>query len=615
MKANLRHLASIACAALALSNVNAATAGNAPIPVATFFKNMDTTGAALSPNGRFVAVRKLSAQGRAMLLVGDVTTRSLTAVANFNNADVHGFYWLSDQRLAFSLINVDHGGSEGQPGLYAIDRDGKNRSILAPTLVRKRSFFESSQVDNKYQSQVSHHGFPFMKREELGVIENIDGDQTLVRMNTRTGHLYSISAPRGTFGWLIDAEGKTRVATARRNGLITTHYRDKDDWRQIDSRNETAEASFDPLLYVDGQLYVRSHNGKDLAGIYRYDLSNNAIVQQPLITAPGFDTDGYFIVSDKKMLGFHFHTDATVTVWFDEQMKAIQQEVDQLLPNMVNTISRGRSSETPFVLIDTYSDVQNHAYILYNTETKKPVLLGESTPDIPAKKMANMAMVRYNARDGQPIPAFLTLPNAAVKKGLPTVVLLGPHPDQRSAFWKWNAEVQFLASRGYAVLQPEPRGVDGFGRAHRQAGGAAQNDIADAVKWAVAEGYTDPARVCIAGTGHGGYTALMGLLKNSDAFKCGISWSSPTKYQDNPDDARLKDIKRPLLLAYGKDDEAVSYKDGLALYQALKTGNPQTLWLEYSSDVDDWKTQKHRIDLWQNIENFLARQIGTGRPE
>ncbi|KQV79339.1 hypothetical protein ASD15_18570 [Massilia sp. Root351] len=316
------------------------------------------------------------------------------------------------------------------------------------------------------------------------------------------------------------------------------------------------------------------------------------------------------------MLGFRFTTDAEVTVWFDQRMKALQQEVDQILPGMVNNLSRGIASETPYVLVDAYADVRSHAYILYNTETKERTLLGQSKPDVAADQMAQMTMVRYKARDGLQVPAFLTLPNTAQQKKLPTVVLLGPDEERRSAKWEWNAEVQFLASRGYAVLQPEPRGTKGYGSKHFQAGAgqagrAAQNDIADAVKWAVAEGHTDPARVCIAGTGYGGYAAMMALLKHADSFKCGISWSGMTAYRNNPDDAGLKDIKRPVLLAYGTGDEAVSYKQGLAFYQALKAGNPQAEWLEYAPAVEDWTTQKNRIDLWRNIESFLARHIGA----
>lgn len=613
MKEFPRVLALASC--LLLPATAGASDAPAPIPAADFFQKSHTTGARMSPDGRSVAIRMLSPQGRTMLVVYDVSERNPKVVVNYGNADVDVFGWIGNQRLSYTVINVDHGGDAGKPGLYAVDRDGRNRRALAQALVGKRAFAEGDALDLSASRQITAQGFPIMKGEYVQVAEAFDDVTTPARLSTRTGLREEVNVPRGTHAWLIDVEGKTRVATARRAGRSVTFYLDKNDWRQIDSRDEDDASSFKPLLYVDNTLYVSGRNGTDEAGIYRFDLARNALEARPLVSAPGFDAVGEAIVDDRKLLGFRFTTDADATVWYDERMKAIQQEVDAMLPGMVNNISRGRASETPYVLVDSYADISNHAYLLYNTETKQRTLLGETTPGIDPARMARMTMERYKARDGLPIPVFLTLPNVAVPKRLPTVVLAGAEPQRRSGLWLWNAEVQFLASRGYAVLQPEPRGVEGFGRAHARAGtgqpDAAVQDIADAVKWAVANGYTDPGRVCIAGTGHGGYTAMMALLKNADAFACGISWSGMTTDGKNPDDRRLKDITRPVLLAYGTGDEAVSYQEGRRFHDALKAGNPQVEWLEYTSTVEDWKTRKNRIDLWQRIEGFLARHIGT----
>eukprot|EP01030_Chromulinospumella_sphaerica_P031012 gene31012-31595_t len=133
MKTTFLALALTACAALSLdtaAEVNAA----APLPISAFFKKSATTGAALSPNGRFVAVRMLSPQGRTMLTVFDVAMRKSQAIANFRNADVDLFFWLSDERLAFTLVNVDHDGDAGRPGAYAVNRDGKERTSLTEIL-------------------------------------------------------------------------------------------------------------------------------------------------------------------------------------------------------------------------------------------------------------------------------------------------------------------------------------------------------------------------------------------------------------------------------------------------------------------------------------------------
>lgn len=277
------------------------------------------------------------------------------------------------------------------------------------------------------------------------------------------------------------------------------------------------------------------------------------------------------------------------------------------------------------MLVDAYSAVQDHIYFLYDTATKKQIMLGASRPWIEPGKMADMFMERYPARDGMRIPAFVTLPKSGPQHKLPTVVLVGEQPWQRNVKWAWSPEVQFLASRGYVILQPEPRGTAGFGLRHRQAGEqqwgrAIQDDIADAVKWAVAQGYTDPARVCIAGTGYGGYAAMMELISHGDLYQCGVTWSGAIDFK-GASNAKVPQelsplqnaarIKQPVLLAYGTEDTKADYKQGRKLYEAISAGNPHAEWLSYQPSVEDWKTQQNRIDLWQRIEAFLRRHIGA----
>ncbi len=364
--------------------------------------------------------------------------------------------------------------------------------------------------------------------------------------------------------------------------------------------------------------------------------------------------DFWLLVSaDLELLGYRLKLETETTVWFDKDMKGLQADVDALLPGRVNNLSYGDHNTTPFVVINSYSDVQSNIYLLYNRESKKLLKLGATHPDLDIMRTAETRMVRYPARDGMQIPAYVTLPGAGPKKMLPTVVLMGETQWSRNGSWGWNDEVQFLASRGYLVLRPDPRGVDGFGRAHREAGArqwgrAIQDDIADAVKWSVQQGYTDPARVCIAGAGYGGYAAMMGLLRDPQVFKCGISWSGITDIgimfkngweglaanrattelramvgDPKLDAAQFNDasplqnaarIHQPVLLAYGKEDQRVSHSDGYKFYEKLSATNPGVEWLSYSPGVSDWKTQANRIDLWRHIEAFLGHNIGPSTP-
>lgn len=627
----------------------AQAADGTPIAIEKFFGKTDVTGATISPNGRHVLLRMQSRAGRSMLNVVDAETHQQKGIANFGNADVDAFFWQSDTRVGYSVINVDHGGGVGNPGLYAVDRDGTQLTPLSITIETQRSFADPGPQKSSYLAAPTLNGFRYRKSEAMFVLARSDGETSLARIDMRSKRITDVHAPRKTWRWLIDPEGEVRIAVTRRNGLDTVLYHDG-GWRELATFSPTAPEAFEPLLFVDGKLYVRARNGNNESSIYRYDLEKNAMEASPMISVPGFDANGYFVLNDRKMLGFRVNSDTENTVWFDPAMKAMQEEVDALLPGTINIISYGERSETPYVLIDAHSDVQDHVYLLYNRDTKHLLQLGATHPYLIADQMAPVRMERVAARDGMPIPVYLTIPGKAAKKPLPTVVLIGDPQWRRSANGEWNDEVQFLASRGYAVLQPQARGTSGFGAAHEKAGVkqwglAIQDDIADAVKWSVAAGHTDPSRICIAGAGYGGYAAMMGLIRDAALFKCGISWSGITdigsmfalNWRDSVEpgavsqlretigDPKLDEeqfkatsplynaarITQPVLLAYGKDDSRVPFSAGRKFYQALSRTNSKVEWLDYTPSVEDWKTQGNRIDLWKHIEAFLAKNIGA----
>jgi len=494
-----------------------------------------------------------------------------------------------------------------------VDRDGKDFMPLSEILTAPRSFADNDSSDTTYLSEVSINGFPNRKPDLMYVVSVTGQDHLLSRMNTRIGirSLTNVRAP-DTSKWLTGPDGEARITLTHLDGKDVVYYSENHQWRQIAAFAPGAPEAFTPVLYTDSALYVRANQGKNETAIYRYDLQKNSIAETPTITVPGYDANGYFLLGDKDMRGYRVHTDSENTVWFDPAMKALQKEVDDILPGTVNTLSYGARSETPYALIDAHRDIQDHIYFLYNRDTKKLLRMGAARPDLDPDSMAPMALVRYPARDGMQIPAYLTIPESAGKKPAPTVLLIGAQQGKRNGLWEWNDEVQFLASRGYVVLQPNPRGTRGFGLAHEKAGvnapEAVLDDIFDAVKWAVQQGYTDAARVCIAGTGYGGYAAMKALARDATGFKCGISWSGATANGD--DKVAPARITQPVLLAYGKEDRRVPYGEGRKFYDTLAAANPKVVWLEYTPSAESWKTQSNRIDLWKHIEAFLARNLG-----
>jgi dipeptidyl aminopeptidase/acylaminoacyl peptidase len=260
--------------------------------------------------------------------------------------------------------------------------------------------------------------------------------------------------------------------------------------------------------------------------------------------------------------------------------------------------------------------------------------------------------VHYDARDGLRIPAWLTLPRSGGKK-LPLVVLVHGGPWVRGGEWEWDPEAQFLASRGYAVLEPEFRGSSGFGSTLYRAGWKQwglkmQDDITDGTRWAIDNGYADPKRICIAGASYGGYATLMGLIKEPKLYQCGVEWvgvsdinlmyngswfyssditddfkryGMPTLIGDQQKDAeqlkatspllRASEVRQPLLMAYGGADTRVPLPHGTKFYKAVKQTNPSVEWIEYEDEGHGWRAPQNRIDFWGRVEKFLSKHIGA----
>ena len=639
-------------------------------PIADFFGNPEFSGALLSPSGKYLAVRLGRKDHRDALAVITLSDNSIKGVGNFSDADIGSFDWVNDERLVFTATDrtVGQGDARYAPGLYAANRDGGKFIQLASRAgkpfitVGVGSAIHSHELlpwntyllgqRNSQDSEFIYVVNPAMQFP--GQIDRVD----LQRLSTLTGRYTTFKRPGDSMNWLLDNNGEPRLTTTVEKGVSTIYYRDpaKDqEWRKlIDYGTYTGgKGSFTPLAFgPDGTLYVVSHGGKDKTAVYTFNFATNKISDQPLVVLDGYDFHGHLIFGKNKVLGVRRLTDALDTTWLDDGMKAMQAKIDAMLPNTINLLTLPTKPEAPWVLVVSYSDLFPPRTMLYNSDTQTLNLVGGSYPHIDPTRMAQESLVHYKARDGLDIPAWLTLPRGGGGKNLPLVVLVHGGPYVRGTAWGWNAEVQFLASRGYAVLEPEYRGSTGFGAKHFRAGWKQwglkmQDDIADGARWAIAQGTADAKRICIAGASYGGYATLMGLINDPDLYKCGIDWAGVTDINllydgqwnftsDLPDGWKqygmpelvgdqVKDaeqlkatspllqasrIKQPLLLAYGGADMRVPLPHGTKFYKAVKEGNPNVEWIEYEEEGHGWALPKNRIDFWGRVEKFLAKNIG-----
>jgi dipeptidyl aminopeptidase/acylaminoacyl peptidase len=347
------------------------------------------------------------------------------------------------------------------------------------------------------------------------------------------------------------------------------------------------------------------------------------------------------------VVGVTFQADRGGTAMFDEELARVQEMVDKAFPNTVNRLSWTRDRKK--FIVFTYSDVSPGAFYVLDAKDRKLQWLADVAPWIDPKAMSPMTPVRYKARDGLEIPAYLTLPRGSDGKNLPLVMVIHGGPYVDGDLWGYDPEVQFLASRGYAVLQPNYRGTTHYGWKHWSGGFktwglSMEEDIEDGVHWAVAQGIADPKRVAIYGASYGGYATMMGLAKTPDLYRCGINyvgvtdlpllmtatWSDTSRgeYQEylapleigdlDKDAKRLHDtspvnlasrIKVPVLMAYGAADVRVVLDHGTRMKSALDSAGVKNEWMVVEGEGHGFRDLENQKAFYGAVEKFLAANM------
>jgi dipeptidyl aminopeptidase/acylaminoacyl peptidase len=647
--------AAITCCASASALAAAPTASPATIPLSAFFGHAEFDGAVLSPDGANVALLPRGPEGNTVLAVKPTAGGPARILAGIKGMDIIDIHWVNNHRLVFSANNRAAGESERSigPGLHAINIDGSKRVELirhtfAPDANRNsvapNTHFLSAVHDEASNDIYVTRYNPFS--------EDFEG-YTVLRLDTESANLKKVDVPQDINSVLIDAKGVPRAAAIRKDGRVRVLYNDPKSgaWRAVaDTAWTSPELIMPAFVTPSGELFVLSRKGRDTRALYRLDTATGKLDPEPVIGLQNYDFSGSLVLAPDHdtVLGAHYETSEDITVWLDDGIKQLQARIDKALPSTINYLSLPEQGGDS-VLVHSYSDVEPGFWQLYQRSTGSFTKLGVRKPAINPLQMAEMKMVHYKARDGREIPAYLTMPKGSAGKA-PMVVLVHGGPWARGGHLEWQANVQFLASRGYAVLQPEPRGSTGFGQAHfeagwRQWGKAMQDDIADGASWAIGQGVADPARICIAGASYGGYATLMGLANNPALFKCGVDWVGVTdinllydkRYTNTSEEAKqfglplmigdqAKDaamlkavsplenaarITQPLLLAYGGKDRTVPIEHGKKFYAAVKKTNAKAEWIEYEDEAHGWFYDRTNLDFWARVERFLAHNIGT----
>jgi dipeptidyl aminopeptidase/acylaminoacyl peptidase len=649
-------------AALAALTACAAQAqSQGPIPVEEFFKPEAVAEAHLSPSGRQLAVVVPGPDGKHRLIVTDTQTLKSELVSSLPQASITNVHWASDKRLVFSVADLQRQWSfySFPLALYAVDSDGRDfKYLVRHPEDRSRDRTQQPKVQDVFTrfwnaTWKQDSDDIFVSRSYWKNNGNLD-HVSVTRLNTRSGREIPVERPGDTQWWAPSVDDNPRMAGIRdKEGKIAVMWLDKatDKWEKVGSYDRyTGEDAFRPVGYVsEDVLYVvRRGPGMDTTALYTFDPHKKEFSQSPVVSAKGFDISPTLIRSGNKIIGARYTSDAVGTVWFDPEMKKIQARIDALLPATINVIDVPLRAEVPTMVVHAFSDREPGQYFLYDSAKSQLAPIGHSRPGIPAARMAPRDLVRIKARDGLEMPVWTTIPTDGKSGARPAVVLVHGGPWWRET-WEWIAEGQFLASRGYVVIEPEFRGSLGYGFKHFQAGWKQwglkmQDDVADATRWAIDKGIVDPKRICIAGASYGGYATLMGLVSNPELFKCGFQWvgvsdidlmytaewgnfsdefkdyGMPVLIGDRVQDAaQLKAtspiqqaarIKQPLLMGYGDRDRQVPIEHGKKFLEAVSKTNSDVEFVTYDGEYHGWRELKTNVDFWTRVEKFLARNIG-----
>ncbi|MES2759800.1 MAG: prolyl oligopeptidase family serine peptidase [Pseudomonadota bacterium] len=643
-----------------------------PIPIEHFFQRPSMLSAKLSPSGNKIAFTTSRGDTRVGLIVIDLTGGSPKALraATFSDADITRFYWVSDDRLVFSVVDLKDGSGEDMyyaSGLFAVNADGTSLRTLVSREWRTDSA-DGRMLKWNHTLLAVPQQQAGVRPDEVVIGEMYFNHKTVTSiwpkwLNVRTGRTRTMDLVPldGTVGWEFDSAGEPRVAYSRIGGKTATHWRGPGEkqWRQL-AQDDVLDAKFTPRAVDDaGNLYVTATDGSGFSVLKLFDFKTGKPGTSSLLETPGFDFTGSVVMgrAGAGALGVRITTDAEQTIWFDEGMKRTQAMVDAQLPGRINRIDCQRcGADDAVLLVRSFSDRDPGKLFHYEAASKRWNLVGNMQDDVDPQRMSRVAMHRIKARDGHEIPVWLTQP-AGLKPGqpAPAVVLVHGGPWVRGGHWQWDAMEQFLASRGYLVIIPEFRGSTGYGYKHyragwKQWGQAMQNDVADALMWAQKQGLASE-KACIAGASYGGYSTLMGLVRHPELYKCGAAWVAVTdpslylegawgviddidnnsrRYElpqlvgdldkdakmlaDNSPLLRAQEIKAPLLLAFGESDLRVPLAHGERLRAALsKAGRPPE-WITYPNEAHSWRQVGTQVDFARRMEKFLAQHLKGEKP-
>jgi dipeptidyl aminopeptidase/acylaminoacyl peptidase len=598
------------------------------IPLRDFFRNPEKSRFEVSPDGTRIAFMQ-PYQRRMNVFVQSRAGGEAVRVTSETARDVAGYFWKGPDRIVF---RKDFKGDENYH-VVVVDADGTNLVDLTP-FEKVRAYIVDSRRGHNDEIIIA------MNKRDRTVFD-------VYRVDLATKQLTLIAEnPGNVTSWATDHTGCIRLAIVS-DGVNTSILHRPDastPFATVITTNFKEEIA--PLFFdADNRLlFAVSNVGRDKAAIVRIDPAT-AREEGVVFAHPEVDvSDASWSDKRKVMTEAQFVTARRERKVFDAELAQIYADLHRQLPGYVIDLQSHDRDEKIFV-VAAWSDRTQGVRYLYDATSKALTRLAEITPWLSEDDLVEIKPIAYQTRDGVTIHGYLTLPQGA-DRNLPLVVFPHGGPWARNV-WGYNADVQFFANRGYAVLQMNFRGSTGYGRAFweagfKQWGRRMQDDVTDGVRYVIAQGIADPRRIGIYGLSYGGYCALAGLTFTPDLYACGIDYCGvanlltflntippfwkhrlPTFHEMVGHPETDKDwlvetspvlqagrIRAPLMIVQGAQDPRVNVNESDQMVAALKARGVAVEYLVKENEGHGFANEENRFELYEAMERFLAKHLG-----
>jgi dipeptidyl aminopeptidase/acylaminoacyl peptidase len=607
-----------------------------------FFGDPEIAGAQISPDGNYITFLKPFNNVRNIWIKErNQKFEEARPLTNDTKRPITSYFWSQDSK--YVLFVQDQGGNENYR-VYAVDPTAKGdpvpeaRDLTPLDNVRAMIYDVPRKTPNEIFIGLNDRN---PQLHDVYKLNLTTGEKTLIRKNDDN-----------VAGWVFDQDGNLRLGLRQTaDGGTEILKVDGDKLVSIYSVNNEEQAS--PYRFTpDGKsFYVISNKGEkaDKIELLLFNVENNKVSFVERDPENEVDFGGAVFSDNTDELLATFYRGDHVRVYFkNKDFEKAYNDLKKAVPEGEIGITSMTSDENIWV-VNVSRDVDPGSTYLFDRKTGKAELLYKSRPNLPTEYLASMKPIKYKAKDGLMIPAYLILPKGIPEKNLPAVIFPHGGPWARD-YWGYNPFAQFMANRGYAVLLPNFRGSTGYGKKFLNAGnkqwgrGTMQQDLTDGVNYLIKEGIADPKKVAIAGGSYGGYATLAGLAFTPDLYAAGFDivgpsniitllnsippyWAPMKKMFDvrvgdmnDPKEKQMleeqsplnyaKEIKAPLYVVQGANDPRVKKAEADQIVVALRDLGRDVEYMVAPDEGHGFAGKENRLAMIVAMENFFAKYLG-----